>query len=711
MFDTSLDTSLDTLRSLRSKASHLLGRVTDDLGAFCHHDDEVTFRRLPDQESKPGDVDITTTCSCLMALSLSNSLEKYFEKDWQTKVRESFEKVFDSKWESKSSGLSLNNPFSTVMVLRTAGFLTAAGVLNDYWLDNHKTKHLLKKEKTAREIAQWLAEDLKHFSIEKYPPTSTVLYWFVDGICRTNTSLTNKNWNVVYRWATDELHRQLSLVHADHDARMDPVALAMAACLCQRLKRVANSGELGTLIEDVTLLPSLLELQHAIDLVFKKQNISGIWPKYFPLFHYPKAGSNFCFTFEMLEAILTEFGEDSASVLDHPDVSKGLERALEWCQRNRLAYPIHEVGGERIVYQGWNSGGELDSLRAEKPESWATAVVHMFLSKLVHVSSRKIRNVLLDSYGAKSGKDVAVQWEDLIEVDVELRNIEGGGLTISKVLTDEVLEHARNYDSNKPLKMQDRRSALLFGPPGTSKTTLVRAFAAKLEWPLIEIEPSDFLTDGIENIYGRAREIFEDLEDVPGVVVFFDEMDALVQTREDKDAPLDVMSRFLTTSMLPKLAKLHDDGRIVFFFATNYQENFDPAIKRPGRFDLLLHIRPPTWQKKLEKLKRLVKQTRPPIDIGAVKTRLEELAGGGTDDEQKELLDLLTFNEMKTFLEILARDGDLVTKLTDLTSATFFKTLVKFADTMTLRKQPEDDEKPKTQYERCEKERLLSARQ
>ena len=55
------------------------------------------------------------------------------------------------------------------------------------------------------------------------------------------------------------------------------------------------------------------------------------------------------------------------------------------------------------------------------------------------------------------------------------------------------------------------------------------------------------------------NEVFEDLTDLFGAVILFDEMDALVQSREPGEATpreLDVTQRFLTTSMLPKLLQL-----------------------------------------------------------------------------------------------------------------------------------------------------------
>src|SRR6185437_5022284 len=103
--------------------------------------------------------------------------------------------------------------------------------------------------------------------------------------------------------------------------------------------------------------------------------------------------------------------------------------------------------------------------------------------------------------------------------------------------------------------------------------------AKELQWPLLEIDPSHFLQNSFQNIYVQAEKIFEDVMDLSGVVILFDEMDALVQKRDADNAMVDTESKFLTTYMLPKLAKLHERGQVVFLMTTNFQANFDDAIK------------------------------------------------------------------------------------------------------------------------------------
>jgi len=102
-------------------------------------------------------------------------------------------------------------------------------------------------------------------------------------------------------------------------------------------------------------------------------------------------------------------------------------------------------------------------------------------------------------------------------------------------------------------------------------------------------------------------------------------MDALVRTREpNAESGLDITSTFLTTSMLPKLAALHDRGRVIFFMTTNYQEKFGEAIKRRGRFDLLLCMWPPSWKNKVNQLRAFAGKALSGADILHCQTKLRD---------------------------------------------------------------------------------------
>lgn len=172
------------------------------------------------------------------------------------------------------------------------------------------------------------------------------------------------------------------------------------------------------------------------------------------------------------------------------------------------------------------------------------------------------------------------------------------------------------------------------------------------------------------------------MKELTHAVVFFDEMDALAQRREQG---LDVTRQLLTTSMLPKLSMLHDEKRVLFFMATNHQRNFDEAIKRPGRFDLLIHMTPPTWSKKIEpeniKLawsgEKGEKATEE--DYEFVSEKFREWVP--KDHRLAEVLDLFTFGEFKSFLEQLRDKGSLKTKVRDMKDPDdFYKKVEEWGD-------------------------------
>ena len=145
-----------------------------------------------------------------------------------------------------------------------------------------------------------------------------------------------------------------------------------------------------------------------------------------------------------------------------------------------------------------------------------------------------------------------------------------------------------------PARTRPVHSAILFGPPGTGKTTLAEALAATCKVPLFTVTPSDIVIGGQEQAERRARAVFRALSFITHAVILFDEFDSMLSRRDGKQ-PTSTFG-FIVPGMLPKLRDLYEHSKhngVVYLLATNMMFALDEAAIRDGRFDVRAGVYPP----------------------------------------------------------------------------------------------------------------------
>ena len=175
----------------------------------------------------------------------------------------------------------------------------------------------------------------------------------------------------------------------------------------------------------------------------------------------------------------------------------------------------------------------------------------------------------------------------------------------------------------KPIREQRRyieagldppRGILLFGPPGTGKTLLMKALVDELDDAIVVQKSATDLTgqDCDQLIHGLFRDSRQRCLDSKNnsLVIFVDEIDALCPSR---DAAVGEQERRAVAAFLTEMDGLHtktsNSVQVIVIASTNRPHNIDIALRRPGRFEIEIEVRPPD-QKGREEILRVLSSGR-----------------------------------------------------------------------------------------------------
>lgn len=154
---------------------------------------------------------------------------------------------------------------------------------------------------------------------------------------------------------------------------------------------------------------------------------------------------------------------------------------------------------------------------------------------------------------------------------------------------DKVVEHIESYLNGRDFYIQKqipyKTGILLYGKPGTGKSSMVKALATKFNRSVVSIDMSNIDKIDFSNLAVMINNEYEEQ-----YIVLFEDIDTLFLNREDEKNQdknyndiINKLLQFLDSNQSPK--------NVIFIATTNHIERLDDALIRDGRFDLKIEVK------------------------------------------------------------------------------------------------------------------------
>ncbi len=241
---------------------------------------------------------------------------------------------------------------------------------------------------------------------------------------------------------------------------------------------------------------------------------------------------------------------------------------------------------------------------------------------------------------------IVISREEVIERKEKMKAYGKFGMTDIGIAGKEKLSDVGDYDDVKQelqdaivMPLQKKEIAytygikppsgiLLFGPPGTGKTMLMRALARELKFNFIEVKCSQILSQWYGESEKNLVEVFVNARKTAPTILFFDEIDAIGKKRDE--AGMDEVTPRVLTAMLQEMdGAVKSKSSVIVIGATNIPNKLDAALLRPGRFDKIIYMHLPDAEGRKQIFEVSAKgiPLAPDIDYGLLARKTNRFSG------------------------------------------------------------------------------------
>lgn len=163
-----------------------------------------------------------------------------------------------------------------------------------------------------------------------------------------------------------------------------------------------------------------------------------------------------------------------------------------------------------------------------------------------------------------------------------------------------LVDALKSPEKYQRLGARPTKGLVLYGPPGTGKTLIAKAISGEAGVQFFSASGSDFVEKYVGVGASRIRDLYTKARKASPCIVFIDEVDAIGGNRgEANNSERDQT----INALLTELDGFSAAEGILTICATNRLDMLDPALIRPGRFDLKIAVNLPDRKARLQILK------------------------------------------------------------------------------------------------------------